>query len=500
MGQLTQMISKARLQLWLGPLLILIAATCTFGSRYWTPESLFWDENYHVASAHKQLAGVMYMENHPPLGKMLIALGERVTAANVGLDTSRVLQRDHISNGLLPTGYSYAGVRLASVLCMILAAPLLYGLIRLITGSAWSALVFSGLMVFDNALIVHTRAAMLEGMQIFFVLLALYVFARLLRARQIALWHYPLLGALIGLVVSVKLNGAVLMLLLVALFAVDQWQNLMQRNWRWLLMRLAQSMPLSLLGLLGVFLGVFYVQIAGNTELIATRTYKASPDYLAHLQAGTTWTPSGFVVGLRDHLRYIAEYSDGVPRLEICKPGENGSHPLRWPLGAKTINYRWNKDTVDGRAEVSYTYLAGNPLVWLPVLLGVLLSTSLLISRFVYGQPIADRRLFLWSVLFTALYLAYMVAMLQVERVMYLYHYLLPLIFGIVNLAVVHAYVFGRGLEAGSVHTRINLAVYLSLVIAVFAFFSPLTYGSALTPEQFELREWFDVWRLEPVR
>lgn len=500
MAQLSQAIEKTRLHLWLGPLLILIAAACTFGIRYWTPESLFWDENYHVASAHKQLAGVMYMETHPPLGKMLIALGERASGVNAGLDTSRVLQRDHISIGLLPPGYSYAGVRLASVLSMILAAPLLYGLIRLITGSAWSALVFSALLVFDNALIVHTRAAMLEGMQIFFVLLTLYVFARLLRARSIALWHYPLLGALIGLVVSVKLNGAVLLLLFVALFAVDQWQNLLQHQWRKLSARLLQSMPLSLLGLLAVFLGVFYVQIAGNTGLIATRSYKAGPEYLAHIDAGTTWTPSGFVVGLKDHLRYIAEYSEGVPRLDVCKPGENGSHPMRWPLGAKTINYRWNKDTIDGRVEVSYTYLVGNPLVWLPVLLGVLLSLSLLISRLVYGQAITDRRLFLWMVLLNALYLAYMVAMLQIERVMYLYHYLLPLIFGIVNLAVVHAYVFGRGLEAGSVHTRINLAVYLALVVAVFAFFSPLTYGFALTPEQFELRQWFDIWKLEPVR
>jgi dolichyl-phosphate-mannose-protein mannosyltransferase len=129
-----------------------------------------------------------------------------------------------------------------------------------------------------------------------------------------------------------------------------------------------------------------------------------------------------------------------------------------------------------------------------------LLSVSLLISRLVYGQAITDRRLFLWMALLNALYLAYMVAMLQIERVMYLYHYLLPLIFGIVNLAVVHAYVFGRRLEVGSVHTRINLALYLALVVAVFAFFSPLTYGFALTPEQFELRQWFDIWQLEPVR
>jgi dolichyl-phosphate-mannose--protein O-mannosyl transferase len=500
MGMIASIAKAMDLRAWVGPVLITLLATLTFGTRYWQPQSLFWDENYHVASAQKQLAGVMYMETHPPLGKMLIALGEWSVGVNAGKDTSRLLQRDHVSNNLLPPDYSYTGVRLASVLSMILAAPLLFGLIRLITGSRWSALIFGSLLVFDNALVLHTRAAMLEGMQIFFVLLALYVFARLVRGPQIRLWHYLLLGALIGLVVAVKLNGAVLLLLLVALFAVDQWQTLLGRRYAQVLLRLSQTVVLALVGLLGVFLGVFYVQIASSTEVLGTRTYKASPEYLAHLQAGTSWTPSGFVVGLRDHLRYIAQYSEGVPRLDACKPGENGSHALRWPLGGKTINYRWNKDTIEGRVEVSYSYLIGNPLIWLPVLGGIGLSLTLLIGRVVYGQAIRERRLFLWLLLCSSLYLAYMSAILQIERVMYLYHYLLPLIFGIVNLAVVHAYVFADGLARSRWHTRINLLLYLGLVITGFLFFAPLTYGWPLTEQQFELRQWFDHWQLEPVR
>lgn len=481
-------------------LLILIAAACTYGPRYWTPESLFWDENYHVASAHKQLAGVMYMEPHPPLGKMLIAAGEWVTGANSGRDMTRVLQRDHVSNALLPPGYSFVGVRLASVLSMVLAAGLLYGSIARITGSVVSALVFASLLVFDNALLVHSRAAMLEGPQILLALLALYAFARMVQSREIRLWHYLLLGALIGLVVSIKLNGAVLLLLLPALYAVDQWRKVRTWQWRPTLLRLVQSAPLAVVGFALVFFGVFYLHIAANTELLSGRYYKASPEYRAHIQAGTTWTPSGYAVGLADHLRYMREYADGVPRLDVCKPGENGSHALGWPLGGKTINYRWNKRVVDGRVEVSYSYLVGNPLVWLPVLIGVLLSSSLLLARGIYGHAIADRPLFLWQLLLTGLYLAYMVAILQIERVMYLYHYLLPLVFGIVNLAAVHAYLLRDGLASGSWHTRINLALFWLLVVAVYAFYAPLTYNMPLTTEAFELRQWLAFWRLEPVK
>lgn len=480
---------------------MLLVAAGVFGTRYWLPESLFWDENYHIASAQKQIDGVMYMETHPPLGKMLIALGEVVAGGNDDLDKSQLLGRDHIGNTNLPKGFSYAGVRLASVALMILAVLLLYALIMEIVRNRAIALAFASLLVFDNAVVTHTRSAMLEGIQIFFVLLALWWFARIAaRGAPIRLRHYVVLGVLIGLVVAVKANGAVLLLLFAALFAVDQWSAVRERRWLAVARRFAFAAPLGAVAVATTFAAVFYFHIASTTEIASNRTYKASPEYVQHIRAGTTWTPAGFAVGFRDHLRYMAEYSDGVPRLDVCKPGENGSHPSGWPLGGKTINYRWNKNVIGGRAEVSYTYLVANPLVWLPVALGIVLSLGLLIGRFVYGQKPQDPRLFHWIALFTALYAAYMLAMLQFERVMYLYHYLLPLVFGIVNLALVFRYVFADGLQAHRPHTLVNLAVFVALVVGVFAFFAPLTYGAPLTLEQFELRQWFDFWKLQPVR
>jgi dolichyl-phosphate-mannose--protein O-mannosyl transferase len=481
--------------------LLLIAAALTYGTRYWTPDSLFWDENYHIASAQKQIHGVMYMETHPPLGKMLIALGEVAVGANAGLDKSQLLSRDHISNGNLPKGFSYAGVRLASVLAMILSVLFLYGVIHAITRQPLVALAFASLAVFDNALVVHTRSAMLEGIQIFFVMATLYFVVRVIsRNKPIRVWQHALLGGLIGLVVAIKLNGAVLLILPVVLFAVDQWDNIRQAKWLPVLKRLLLAVSAALVPLLVVVLGVFYVHIASGTQIASNRTYKASTEYLAHIRAGTTWTPGGFVAGLQDHLRYMSEYSDGVPRLDPCKPGENGSHASGWPIGARTINYRWNKDTIDGKVQVSYLYLIGNPMVWLPVLLGIVLSIALAISRYVYGNEERDRPLFRWIMLFTALYVFYMLAILQIERVMYLYHYLLPLVFGIINLALIHTYIFS---DAGRIlrrHAFVNLSVFILLVAGVFAFFAPLTYGIPLTVEQFELRDWFAVWKLEAVR
>ncbi|MCK4907948.1 MAG: phospholipid carrier-dependent glycosyltransferase, partial [Spirochaetes bacterium] len=56
--------------------IVLILSLVTFFSYYQFPNYVFWDENYHIASAQKYINGVMFMEPHPPLGKMIIAAGE----------------------------------------------------------------------------------------------------------------------------------------------------------------------------------------------------------------------------------------------------------------------------------------------------------------------------------------------------------------------------------------------------------------------------------------
>lgn len=485
---------------WLPPLLLLLLAAMSFGWRYWQPQSLFWDENYHVASAHKERAGVMYMEAHPPLGKMLIAAGDAALGVNDGLDTSALLRTDHVSQAQLPAGFSFAGVRLASVLSLILATPLLYLLLR-ITGWRSVAFCFALAFALDNALVVHGRAAMLEGPQLLFVLLALYVFAvAAARRDSVRLLHYLALGAVIGLALAVKLNAAVLGLLPPVLLGCELHARWRQQGWPQRVRRAASSGAMTVLGLALSFGGVFWLHIASTPQLIEGRTYKASIEYQQALREGHAAAPSTFALGLRDHLRHILEYSDGVPRFDYCKPGENGSPPLHWLLGGKTINYRWAKVEHEGQIKVDYTYLIGNPLVWLPVSLGLLLSGALVIARVVFGLPLRDPRLFGWIALMCALHLGYMVAMLQVERVMYLYHYLLPLLFGLINLAALFAYLFGDSLRAGSRHVRANLAGYAALVLIGFLYFAPLTYGWPIDEQAVERRAWLDVWRLEPVR
>lgn len=482
-------------------LFLLLVSCITVGTRYWQPESLFWDENYHVASAHKELAGVMYMENHPPLGKMLIALGEAAVGANADLDTNALLHTDHVSQAQLPPSFSFAGLRLPSVLGLILAAPLLYFVLFELSGSRAVALAFALLLPLDNAWVTHGRAAMLEGIQLPLVLLSLWLFARGIRPGQrLRLWLYLLLGASIGLALAVKLNAAPLLLLPPVWLGVELWRQRQTLSPARAAGRAVAAGSLTVAGVACVFVAVFWVHIASSPKVIDGRTYKASPEFVEALRNQQSGSPSTLLIGLRDHLRYIAEYSDGVPRFNACSPGENGSPALHWPLGGKTINYRWSKVDDDGVTKVDYTYLVANPVVWLSVLAGILLSFSLLVSWLVFGLRPRDPQILLGIAVLCALYFGYMIAMLQVERVMYLYHYLLPLVFGIVNLGLVFRYVFGDTLARGDWHPRLNLGGFVALVLLAFFYFAPFTYGWPMDEAQVERRAWLQVWKLEPIR
>lgn len=487
------------------PAVILLVSLSIYFPYYGSPQAMFWDENYHVANAQKHIDGMMYMEPHPPLGKMFMAIGEVLFGDNEKVNKQPLLVTDYLTGDAAPPEMTYKGFRWPSTILMALSVVFFFGIINCITQRAWLAAAFTSLVIFDNALVIHSRAAHLDGIQLFFILGALYYFVRtvtqfIYHQQPVRLKHYAIIGVWIGLGIMVKVTAAILLLIFAMLYIVEQWQNIKAWKWQQLLNRLVVTVPSAVLPVAFVCLAVFYVHIGMGTKVIANKTYKASPEYLNQIAMGDTWSLKTFRLGLRDNWKYMSEYADGVPRLDICKPDENGSYALGWPLSKKTINYRWDRNVEDGKVIVKYKYLIGNPVVWFSIVGGIILSVGLIISRYVYKNPVKDEHLFYWICAFTGLYLCYMIAILQIERVMYLYHYFIALVFGAINLALMFAYLYREDVIANNKHTIINAVLFAALVIAIFAFFSPFTYGFGLTEDQFEMRNWFEFWKLQVVR
>lgn len=471
-------------------LLLLVTAIgfLTYVQRYNEPAAFFWDENYHVASAQKYLNGVYFMEQHPPLGKLLIAAGELILNRNAADD--QFIGTDYGTE--LPDGFSFAGYRFFPVLLAWLTAPMLFLIFWKLTKSDLAAALLSSLYLFDNALIVHLRGAMLEPALLFFTTLTILAFLLLREETDLRRfdWWSILFGLSFGCVLTTKVVGLVMILLIPALL----WLLWPDRR------RIRRFLGIGALSFLITYVGVWQTHFALggsiNPVLPDQGYYQASEQYKAILAAGKNGSLRWFPVMLRDSLRFVAHYNNGVPRLDMCKEEENGSPWFLWPIGARAINYRW--ETPDG-GLYQYLYLQVNPAVWWLSFTGVIAAVGMLLSSFTLDlkSPLRGRPLLL---IFTGLYGSYMAAISQISRVMYLYHYFVPLLFSFCVLALVCMEV--RRVGRCSVTAKRRLGVFLAMALVIFAsyeFYRPLSNYEPISDGAFQKRALTPLWELHCV-
>ena len=174
-NRLNSFYAKNKRIIW--PVLVLIIAFFTFFHNYTSPKAIYFDEAYHMASAEKYVKHVMFMEPHPPLGKLLMALGEVIIHPNNKLDLSAFLTTDGISD--YPPNFSPAGMRFFPVLLASLSPLILYFILLSISKRHLLSFLFTFFFLFENSFIVHMRTANIEGTQIFLILLDILIFVKM---------------------------------------------------------------------------------------------------------------------------------------------------------------------------------------------------------------------------------------------------------------------------------------------------------------------------------
>jgi len=476
--------------------IVILTSLLTFLTAYWYPSGLFWDENYHIASSQKYIDGVFFMEPHPPLGKQIIALGEAIFnffGVNKGIDKSSFNTTDYINS--VPEGYSFAGVRFFPTLFGALSSIFVFLIFYHIFSNLNYALLFSSFYVFENSIIMHSRGAMLEGIQLFFVLWALFYFFKIINQKR-TLLNYFNLGLITSLAIAVKVNSAILLLLFVFLAWEDYSKNLKNLNFSfsWIKEFLLKVL-VSITGVLIPLLISFYFHFAICQNVLENRYYNASNKYREILSLKQAGNPVHFFTMLKDYIGYIERYEKGVPKWDPSKVGENGSPAFTWPFGYKAINYRWTK----WRGKVAYLYLQGNPLLWLCGLIGVLLSFSLVTGRIFFNSKYHDEKNFKYIVYLSIMYFSYMLAMMKIERVMYLYHYFIPLLFSFFLFALIFYELFYDYIKDEDKLMLMFTSFFVVEIFLVFLFFSPFTYYIPLDNIQFMKRVWTKIWGLVPV-
>ena len=470
-------------------LLILVLSFLTYVHNFQRPQAFFWDENYHIASAQKYLSGVFFMEPHPPLAKLMIGLGEKLLDRNA-VD-NQFTKTDYATDP--PPGFDFLGYRLFPVLLSWLTAPLLFLIFLLIARNAFWATLLTFPYVFDTALIVHSRGAMLDGIMNFFFVACILAFLlvrewRGKRGKFVA--ASVLFGVSFGLLLATKLFGLLLVLLIPAAVAM-LWPD-RKGIARFLL---AAVIPFIIV-YLGVWMVHFRLATAIEPKLPDGGYYQSSKSAKAHLNDGTSSSLLAFPVMLRDALKFVTHYERGVPRLDLCKADENGSPFFLWPFGGRTINYRW--ETPDSNAY-RYLYLVPNPVVWAAGLLGIGLSVLLLVTPLLVPGATFPRRRFL-MLTFLGLYIAYMIVIARIDRVMYLYHYFVPLLlsFLLCGLALLELQQLGK-LRLNEERRSMLLLAFGALIFLGFVIYRPFAYYEPMSDAAVKRRALLPMWDLHCV-
>ncbi|KAJ2006925.1 Dolichyl-phosphate-mannose--protein mannosyltransferase 4 [Coemansia thaxteri] len=174
--------------------------------RIWDPAQVVFDEVHFGKFASFYLRREYYFDVHPPLAKMLIALGGWL----VGYDGHFLF--DKIGMDYLANAVPYMMLRGWVALFGFALPPLVYMIMAESGYSVIASLLAALLVTFDNALVTQGRLILLDNIMIFFMLASVYSYVKFYKQRYrpfgLQWWTWLLsTGTMLGCVVSCKLVG-----------------------------------------------------------------------------------------------------------------------------------------------------------------------------------------------------------------------------------------------------------------------------------------------------
>ena len=473
------------LRKWVFGVILVGLSTYLFFFRLDYPENLIFDETYHIPSAQKYLSGVFFQENHPPLGKLLIAAGELIF--NSDGNHNQLISMNKVDGDVEKIGYF--GYRFFSALFGIGSILLFYLLLSTIIKNKVIAGGVSLVASLDNGFLVQSRAAMLDSFLIFFILFSLFCSWYLAEKNnnrwQLLLWS-TFLGLSIAGAVLIKHTG--LITLLPMIFCL--WE-LRRRGWEVVVCVLA----LILTTFSVVYVGVWKTHYQIADKVVSENYYETNEEIRAVILDGKGGFWKSTVAQIAEGWKFSENYNLGVPKLDLCKVDEIGSPWYYWPMGGRAINFRWEEA---GPETYRYIYLMGNPMTWFMSLLGAIYGTAITISMSI-GWVKKEKHLTAIGGL-TIIYWAYLLTLSTIHRVMYLYHYFPALFIGLILFALNLESFYERSHYVyKSLVVKIILSVVVLLTIIAFLAYKPLTYYEPIKNEQFEKLKLLPVWDLKSI-
>jgi dolichyl-phosphate-mannose--protein O-mannosyl transferase/Gpi18-like mannosyltransferase len=398
----------------LDTIVIGVLVLAAIATRFWhigNPPEIVFDEVHFVGQARHYLHGETFLDPHPPLAKLLIALGIWIFG-----DHSWSWRLGNATLGTILVGVTY-----------------LLG--RRMFKDRLAATLAASFVLFDGFFLVDSRIACIDIVYLTFAAISYLLLFRfmqtdgLLAKRRVLIF----LGIALGLCLGSKLYIPIIACLMAAGFvAYNVWkmspeQSVIDgagydvdpyREWR----------VLGAVTTLAMVTAIFYLST-----------------FLVHYLLG--WW--GGISDLFDYYKQVVWYENSVA---------SATHPYSskwwsWPMMLRPVAY-WQHFPKDGK--VATVWGGGNPLIWWGALTGMTFNAIYTIER-----PTVTRVFMLSG------YLAYTLMWVWIGRTLFLYHYMPAVYLGFLALAAVLAQCWYGADELWFEHLAILATITPALVLGL---------------------------------
>jgi dolichyl-phosphate-mannose--protein O-mannosyl transferase len=481
-----------RLQGWAMTAVVAALASVTRFIKFWQPTDAgtpIFDEKHYVPQAWQLLHNSGVEDNpgyglvvHPPMGKMMIAIGEAMFGYN----------------GL---GWRFSGAVVGVVLVVLVAR-----IARRISRSTLVGAIAGLLIIADGVSFVTARTALLDGFLTMFVVAAfgaLIVDRDQVRARMhvayledridetplgprlgVRWWRFGA-GVLLGLAFATKWSGLYYIAFFAALsLAFDvaaRREYRVPRPWLGVLRR--DTVPTAYAMVVipaAVYMATYAPWFASET---ATNRY----------EVGHSIGPGGL---LPDAIRSLWHYTYGVYKFHAGLTNAAGNYhpweskPWAWPMSLRPVLYAIDQQNVPGcggQSCVKAVMLVGTPALWwiaVPVLLWALWRAA--VKRdWRYGSVLVG---------YCAGWLPWFA---DIGRQMYFFYAAPMAAFLVIAIALMLGDILHKPRQSPERRTLGLLVVsfYVALVIANFAWLFPILTGIPISPATWDMEIWLPSWR-----
>ena len=429
---------------WLDWLFLGLTTSLAFTTHLWMigkPDRVVFDEVYFGNFTHYYHTGQYFFDIHPPLGKQLLYLGSRI---------SRYAYNQTYSMIDAPLDYDQVKrLRIWPAITGALRAPMMFLTLRVLDVSSQWALVGGVFVALDQALIVESRFVLIDAYLSMFASFTMLMTAIMSRRPRHAVLVAVVAGIAAGGTVSVKLTGCGVALALVCGLFMSY--------------PLIEAIKLSAIaGFTGIAL--FLASFVGHFMMFD----KPGPGCKFHRRSWCARIAQGTLNPFTSTIELIRQMLSS--NFAIQTQHSYSSKWWQWPLMIGKATYMW----VDVKGD-SRLWCVGSPLVWLSGTLGLLLWIGLVFKY---------RRLRQTTWVLIGYIISYLPFSL-IARVMWNYHYFIPLLFSLIAGAVA-----ADTLAPGA---TVIPALLIFIEFVSFGVWFPITYGTPITQKTFK-RIMFPSW------